>query len=142
MRKGVKDFDNAPDVKELERFKDFITDLDSMISAIKSGEKPSIKRIKVPFLLKIIPSFPRTKSKSDFGRQKVNPDLCTECKVCMKGCPYGAITMNPKPVFDHTKCFGCWYCYNHCKDKAIYTDKFKGEYQYPKPGKELVEKLG
>ena len=30
---------------------------------------------------------------------------------------------------------------NHCPEKAIYTNKFKAEWQYPKPSKELVNKL-
>ena len=78
---------------------------------------------------------------TDFGMQDVNDSLCIECGTCEKICPYGAITMDPKPVFDHDICNGCWACYNHCNQKAIFTEKLSGEFQYPKPEKQLVDKL-
>lgn len=52
-----------------------------------------------------------------------------------------AVQLDSNPVFDHRKCNGCWSCYNHCPEGAIYTAKFKGEGQYPKPSKELKSKL-
>jgi ferredoxin/flavodoxin len=145
MRKGGRDFDHAPDEKELRAFDGFIAELDVMIGAIGSeGAAGSVaaRRVGGRWVAKLLPGFSRSKAKRDFGVQQVNGELCTECGVCMKGCPYGAITMAPKPVFDHGKCRGCWYCYNHCKEKAIYTKKFSGEFQYPKPSVDLMKKLG
>jgi len=75
------------------------------------------------------------------GEKFVDENLCTECGTCEKTCPYNAIMLNPKPVFDMTKCYGCWGCFNHCPTKAIYTKKFRGVGHYPKPSNQLKEKL-
>ena len=82
-----------------------------------------------------------TKARKDMGEKFVDEMLCKECGLCARGCPYNAITLNPKPQFDMTKCYGCWYCYNHCPEKAIYTEKFRGEGYYPKPNDQIQEKL-
>lgn len=142
MRKGGRDFDHAPNGKELRAFDGFIAELDAMIGTIGSGGIARRRRVGSTWITRIIPGFSRTKAKRDFGRQEVSGDLCTECGVCARNCPYGAITMSPKPVFDHEKCRGCWSCYNHCGEKAIYTKRFRGEFQYPKPSDALVKKLG
>ena len=68
-------------------------------------------------------------------------EFCIECGTCEKGCPYGAIKLDPKPKFDIEKCNGCWYCYNHCSNKAIYTKNFRGEGHYLKSIDQLKEKL-
>ena len=67
--------------------------------------------------------------------------ICSECGVCEKGCPYGAIKLNPKPQFDMEKCYGCWKCYNKCPEKAIFTNKYRGEWHYPRPNAHLKEQL-
>ena len=141
MRKKGLPFDRAPKEKELKQFDAFISDLDNIINKLKNGVTIKNRKIKISLFGKIIPAYKFTHAKKDFGIQKVNEELCTECAVCMNGCPYKAVTMNPKPVFNHIICAGCWYCYNHCKSKAIYTDKFNGNYQYPKPKEELFKKL-
>lgn len=141
MRVKNKAFDDSPNQKELKRFDDFILRLESMVETIKSGKIPKNERIKISLLSTILPAFQRTKAKKDFGEQNVEKSLCKKCGTCKKVCPYGAIELKPNPVFDHKKCWGCWACYNHCPEKAIYTKKFHGEGQYPKPIKELVKKL-
>ena len=133
--------DDSPNTKELKNFDDFIGRLDNMLSAIKAGRIPKTERIKIGLLGTIIPALSRRRAKKDFGEQSVDIELCTECGTCQKLCPYGAIELAPKPVFDHAKCYGCWSCYNHCPEKAIYTKKFKGKGQYPKPSNELKSKL-
>jgi heterodisulfide reductase subunit A-like polyferredoxin len=75
------------------------------------------------------------------GLKYVDAELCKECHTCEKLCPYKAIKLNPKPVFDMTRCYGCWSCYNHCPNKAIYTRKYRGAGQYPKPIEQLKNKL-
>ncbi|MHA2272131.1 MAG: hypothetical protein ACXACI_09730 [Candidatus Hodarchaeales archaeon] len=40
-----------------------------------------------------------------------------------------------------TYCYGCWYCFNHCPEKAIYTEKYRGIGHYPKLLSQLKEKL-
>ena len=92
--------------------------------------------------LSLLPAFSRTKARKDMGEKFVDESLCTECDTCRKLCPYGAIELEPKPVFDMAKCYGCWSCYNHCPTKAVYTKKFRGEGHYPGPLAQLKEKLG
>ncbi len=141
MRSRNKAFDNSPNQKELRKFDEFITRLDEMLATIQAGNKPGTKRVKIGLLGVLFPAFSRTRAKKDFGEQQVDINLCKECGTCKKLCPYDAIELAPNPVFDHGKCRGCWSCYNHCPEKAIYTKKFKGEWQYPKPSRELVNKL-
>jgi len=141
MRSRNKNFDDSPNQKELDKFDEFIAQLDDMLAAIQAGNKPGIKPIKIGLTGALFPSFSRTRAKKDFGKQQVDINLCKECGTCKKLCPYRAIELAPNLVFDHGKCRGCWSCYNHCPEKAIYTKKFKGEWQYPKPSQQLVSKL-
>jgi Fe-S-cluster-containing hydrogenase component 2 len=56
-------------------------------------------------------------------------------------CPYGAIRLKPKPIFDMSRCFGCWRCYDQFPARAIYTRKYRGPC-YPRPSELLKGKLG
>ena len=44
---------------------------------------------------------------------------CTKCNLCVKVCPYFAITMKDKITFDSDKCFGCGLCISKCPSKAL-----------------------
>ncbi len=141
MRKRNKAFDHAPTPKEYTKFQDFVAVLKKQVYAIQAGNAPELVPVKIGLLNFILPRMPRTQSKKDFGKQKVDKDKCTACGICSRVCPYGAIELTPKPVFDHKKCFGCWACYNHCPTQAIFTPKFRGEFQYAKPVAELKSKF-
>lgn len=141
MRKWNMAFDHAPTPKEQTKFKDFVTLMNEQVSAIQAGTTPQVVPVRIGLLNSILPRMPRTKAKKDFGIQKVDEGKCTECGICIKVCPYGAIQLNPKPVFDHDKCYGCWACYNHCPVQAIYARKFSGEFQYARPVTELENKF-
>ncbi len=140
MRKSRLTFDFSPNRKELTRFDNFIDNLSIQIEDIKNNKDPKYVQIKSPILSYII-QYSRGKAKKDFGIQNINESLCDACGTCAELCPYKAIRLNPKPIFDHDKCNGCWVCYNHCTRKAIYAKKFRGDFQYPKPNDKLVKKL-
>jgi len=137
-----KPHDHAPTSKELYEFNEYIDILDSQLLDIKLGNRVTTKKIASGGIVGFVMNFSRKQSKKDFGKQKVNKELCIECGICEKVCPYDAIEMSPKPEFDHDKCYGCWRCYNHCPEKAIHNKKFSGEYQYKEPIKQLLEKIG
>jgi len=141
MRARNRIYDTSPNQKEMDRFDAFISRLDGMLESIRTNKTPEKEKLKVGLLGTIMPAFPPTSAKKDMGKQDVDKDICKQCGTCERVCPCKAINLEPFPVFDHDKCYGCWACYNHCPEKAIYTKKFKGVGQYPKPSKELVNKL-
>jgi MinD superfamily P-loop ATPase len=98
-------------------------------------------RIRLGVVNSLLPERSRTTARADMGEKSVDVALCTECGTCASGCPYGAIRLDPKPVFDSTACYGCWRCYNRCPSNAIYTPKFRGGPYYPSASDALKSKL-
>lgn len=136
--------ENEPNEKKFQKFNGFISELDEIVHSFLEGKAIHKKKLRMGFLNTLIStfiSFSRTKAREDMGDKYVDEALCTECGRCAKGCPYGAITLAPTPQFDIVKCHGCWYCFNHCPEKAIYTEKYRGVGHYPKPRSQLKEKL-
>jgi ferredoxin len=130
----------APSVGELRGFQSFIASLASLAERLGRGEEVAEMRPRVGLASRLI-RFLRTKARDDMGEKFVDTELCNECGVCAKQCPYGAIALVPKPAFDMAKCYGCWGCYNHCPTKAIYTRKFRGVGHYARPNDLLRAKL-
>ena len=51
---------------------------------------------------------------------KIILDKCTGCKLCVKVCPFGAVTViDRKAVIDYAKCNLCGACVPECKVEAI-----------------------
>jgi ferredoxin/flavodoxin len=59
-------------------------------------------------------------ARAKMGKKKVDEAACTECRVCEKNCPVGAITLDPYPVFSR-ECIACWSCINMCPTDCITT---------------------
>lgn len=59
----------------------------------------------------------------NFDKQK-----CTGCRVCVKTCPQGVITMKEKKAVltNYYKCMECGACANNCSFDAIYLTKGTG----------------
>jgi ferredoxin len=142
MIAGGKGNEQAPDKKELREFKAFVAGLSEMLDSLKAGQEIGARRMRIGLLSRVMPILPRTTARRQMGEKHVDESLCTECGACAEMCPYRAIRLAPKPVFDPNACYGCWRCYNRCPQKAIYTRKLRGVAHYPKPLEALRKKLG
>ena len=50
---------------------------------------------------------------------QVDERLCTSCGVCVKACPFGALSINGGTIVSWEKCMGCGVCTGQCPTKAI-----------------------
>lgn len=63
------------------------------------------------------------------GKLKFDPEKCIGCKMCMRDCPTGAITINKtidnkfEAVIDLGKCIYCGQCVDSCMKKALEMTK-------------------
>lgn len=133
--------EQAPNAREQSAFDTFISQVRRRLLDSQPGLSDAGRQVRISFLNRLMPSRPRTSARKDMGEKFVDEALCTECGICEKGCPYGAIRLDPRPMFDKNRCYGCWSCYNHCPEQAIYTKKLRGKGHYPRPIDVLVEKL-
>ncbi len=133
--------EDAPNDEEMDKFQQFIAKLDSRLTAIRSGHPIKPDKINIGFFNSLMRPASPAKSRKKMGELLVDESACTACGTCADGCPYEAITLNPKPVFDINRCHGCWTCFNHCPEQAIYTPKVRGEGHYPQSLPQFVTKM-
>jgi ferredoxin len=115
-------FDEAVDAEELQTF-----DIDaSMVSKIKDKHLPdkrkilftTLKRVTVPETFEILPEEDVT-----FVSQKFIDDSCTNCQICYRSCPTGALSSNSKFSminFDAMLCVKCHLCHDACEPNSIH----------------------
>jgi ferredoxin len=116
-----KTFDEAVDSDELKRF-----GLDAQIIAkIREKRVPdkrkilftALKRAGVPETFEILPE-----EEISFVSQKFVTDACTNCQICYRICPTGALSSDAKFSlihFDAMLCLKCRLCHDACEPDAI-----------------------
>jgi len=114
-------FDEAVEAEELNAFK-----LDkATIAKIREKNIPdkrkilftTLKRAGVPSTFEVLPEEEVT-----FTSQKFVDDTCTNCQICYRICPTGALTSNGKFSlinFDAMLCVKCRLCHDVCEPDAI-----------------------
>jgi ferredoxin len=77
------------------------------------------------------------------GTRTVDTELCSRCRTCVDGCPVGAVSLDPFPVFGDN-CIGCFACFNNCPYSAILTTVCKPKHYYGgiKDPEKLLKKAG
>jgi ferredoxin len=132
---------SAPSLKRLREFDTFIGNVSVLLDRVANKEEIRKEPVPIGFIDRLFPTRPRSSARKYMGQKFVDESLCTECGLCHQGCPYHAIRMDPKPLFDMNKCLGCWRCYNRCPAHAIYTKKYRGGPYYAEPNDLLKEKF-
>jgi len=123
--KHKKAFDEAVDAEELQYF-----DIDSsVIAKIKDKQLPNkrkilfttLKRAGVPDIFEVLPE-----EDVSFVSQKYVDESCTNCQICYRICPTGALSSNGKFSlihFDAMLCVKCRLCHDACEPDAIHLQK-------------------
>ena len=115
-------FDQAVDADEQQRF-----EIDSVvISKIKEKKLPNkrkilftaLKRAEKPEQYEVLPE-----EEVSFTSQKFVDEKCTNCQICYRICPTGALSSDGKFSlinFDAMLCVKCHLCHDVCEPDAIH----------------------
>ena len=115
-------FDDAVDAEALQLFE---ID-DAVIAKIKDKQLPNkrkilfttLKRAGVPDIFEVLPEEEVT-----FTSQKFVDESCTNCQICYRICPTGALSTDKKFSlinFDAMLCVKCHLCHDACEPDAIH----------------------
>jgi len=120
--KHKQDFDYAVDADEFQKF-----DMDvSVISKLKDKTIPdkrkilftTLKRALSPEAYEVLPE-----EDVSFVSQKFIDESCTNCQICYRVCPTGALSSNGKFSvinFDSMLCVKCHLCHDVCEPDSIH----------------------
>jgi uncharacterized protein (DUF362 family)/Pyruvate/2-oxoacid:ferredoxin oxidoreductase delta subunit len=86
------------------------------------GELPGNLKFKLPMKVSRFKFIPFVSSYF-FGtlvrsKLKLNEKKCKKCKLCVEGCPTGAMNMNEQPWINQQKCIRCLCCHELCPESA------------------------
>lgn len=114
-------FDDAVDAEELQTF-----DIDaSIVAKIKDKNLPDKRKILFTTLKHAgVPGYFEVLAEEDisFLSQKFIDDTCTNCQICYRICPTGALSSNGKFSlinFDAMLCVKCHLCHDVCEPNSI-----------------------
>ncbi|MEA1954792.1 MAG: 4Fe-4S binding protein [Campylobacterota bacterium] len=119
--KHKKTFDDAVDADDMQHF-----EIDSsVIAKIKDKQLPNkrkilltaLKHANVPEIYEVLPI-----EELCFISQKYIDDSCTNCQICYRICPTGALSSDAKFSlihFDAMLCVKCHLCHDSCEPDAI-----------------------
>jgi len=120
--KHKKAFDDAVDADDMQHFQ-----IDaSVIAKIKDKQLPNkrkilftaLKRAGVPDVYEVLPE-----EEISFASQKFIDESCTNCQICYRICPTGALSSNGKFSlihFDAMLCVKCHLCHDTCEPDSIH----------------------
>ena len=120
--KHKKTFDDAVEAEDLQIFK-----IDaSVIAKMKNKNIPdkrkilftTLKRAGVPDIFEVLPE-----EDVSFVSQKFIDESCTNCQICHRICPTGALSSNGKFSlinFDAMLCVKCRLCHDACEPDSIH----------------------
>jgi ferredoxin len=120
--KHKKTFDEAVEAEDLQVFK-----IDAeVISKIRDKNIPdkrkilftTLKRANIPNLFEVLPE-----EEISFISQKYIDESCTNCQICYRICPTGALSSNGKFSlinFDAMLCLKCHLCHDACEPDSIH----------------------
>ncbi|WP_294955222.1 4Fe-4S binding protein [Sulfurovum sp.] len=123
--KQKKAFDEAVNAEELQHFE---ID-DAIVAKIRNKQLPdkrkilftTLKRAEVPDTFEVL-----AEEDVSFVSQKYVDDHCTNCQICYRICPTGALSSDGKFSmihFDAMLCVKCRLCHDACEPDAIHLQK-------------------
>jgi ferredoxin len=120
--KSKQSFDEAVDADELKAF-----DLDSdVIAKIKDKKIPDKRKLLFSVLKRLDkpPSYDVLATEDiSFTSQKFVDESCTNCQICYRICPTGALSSDKRFSainFDAMMCVKCHLCHDVCEPNAIH----------------------